>query len=287
MKSAKEALGLDARGPTYNCRFRAIEHPIPDMLFQAFGKNVDFIKAAKGLISRALIRHREQEFMDTFMVPGVWSFDYTGSAKPDDRKKEFVYWDHYLDSNPVRDIERAMLDIKMTSGMTPNTMVVSPAILDMLLCHPIVKKYRKYTQDPDQLVTKTFLEILFKLRIVVAWANITDGETASWLFDNRVWIGYINQAKSMLEPSAGYTLVPENEAWNGNVIRFETHRDPVRHVVYAQGFMLYDQVMVSEDLGALLYNVCDEPAKAEPKPAPAKRPESVIEEEPDAGIMLL
>ncbi len=111
-----------------------------------------------------------------------------------------------------KDIDTAKTTIEGNSGVTPNTIVIPPAIARTLKRQPEIRELRKETNS-ELLVNGDLPPVLWNLRVVIPGA-IEDQQkyaagTASlakiW-DDNSVWIGYVNPNPGLRSVCFGVTF---------------------------------------------------------------------------------
>lgn len=245
--------------PTYSCQFRAFEYPLRWDIARNADAVVNLDRAAAEFVTRTLVLGREVEWANTFFKTGVWGTDLEGTSDPNpDPTINFVYWDDYINSNPLQDVTNAILIVKKKTGFTPNTCIVSEQVYQKLRIHPVIKEMYKYVQVP--VVTPDMLANVFGLKKMYIGSAIQaindEGEPfeGEWVFGNNAWIGYVPDSPSLMMPASGYTF-SFTGLGGGYQVAMQRIPDLRMMVDYIQGFMCYDQKVVGPDLGVFFSNV--------------------------------
>lgn len=220
--------GLD-RG-NYAVSEYALEHFVDDRQRQAVNIaaiNLD-MNATRLLTSKAAIR-RDRLWATTFFKTGVWGTDYTGVAAAP-TGNQFLQWNQ-AGANPTQVVLRAKTAVALSTGKTPNTMVVGMNVHNWLLQSPYILDLIKYTSRG--IITNELLAQLFgveQYRVAQAVYNTAqekvtpDALNMQFIVDaNSAWLGYVERTPSMDSPTAianfvWTNLVPNGNNGNGGVI---------------------------------------------------------------------
>ena len=143
----------------------------------------------------------------------VWDTDLTGvSGAPG--AGEFQQWNE-SGSTPIEDISAQMIAVKEATGFMPNTLVLAPAVWNVLKNHAQFTDRIKFTQlgivSVDLIAAVLDLE-----RVLVGWAiqnTAIEGatETNSFILSAQsALLVYSAPSPGLLTPSGGYTF-----AWSG------------------------------------------------------------------------
>lgn len=214
-------------------------------------------QAATRFVTDAITISEDVRFAETFMpdAGNVWTYEVSGDATPS--TGEFLFWDD-ADSTPVNDVKTAAIAIaKATGGRRPNTMVVPPAVHQVLTEHPGVIGRFQYSQAG--IVGEPELARLFGVQnYVVAWSVVNGAKEGAadaldFTLGENVLLAYFN-------PTAG----PENQtagslfSWTGidgpgtdMGVRVDRYRIPEKHVFRIEGFDAVDMKVTDAAAGAL------------------------------------
>lgn len=247
----------------------ALEHYIDDR--QRSAVNISAINldmnATRLLTSKAAIR-RDRLWATTFFKTGVWSVDYTGAASAP-TGNQFLQFNQ-AGANPTAVILRAKTGMALSTGKTPNTMVVGANVHNWLLQSPYILDLIKYSQRG--VITNDLLAQLFgveQYRVAQAVYNSAqekvtpDAVNMQWIVDaNSVWLGYIERTPSMDAPTAianfvWTNLVPNGNNGNGGVI--SRGRDGRAYSDFFHIRDANDFQAVAPDLGVFLSNAVSGP----------------------------
>jgi len=131
-------------------------------------------------------------------------------------------------SDPLTDIETAMVTVAKAIGREPNTGVIGRGLWRYLKNHPDVVDRMKYGGAPANpaFVTMEGVASLVGLEKLVKSVAVQDtgpeGGTASidFIGGTHMWIGYVSPGPALMTPSAGYTFTYKNR----QVSRFREDR---------------------------------------------------------------
>lgn len=115
-------------------------------------------------------------------------------------------WDDYANSDPISDVEAAKEAVRSSTGVYPNVIEISAAVMSKLKRHP--KILALLSDNERGIVTADILASLFEIDKVIIGKAIAfddqDGSIDVWGKD--VVLAYVPQvATTMEEPSFGYT----------------------------------------------------------------------------------
>lgn len=248
--------------PSYFCDKWAFHVDVDDDTRQNADDPIDLDRDATQFITQQLLLRREKLFVAKYMAPGVWGglqmTNSSGVLVPTDFTPS-VLWSSD-NSNPMNDVAILKTNIKRTTALTPNTLVVSHAINERLKEHPLVLDRIKYTQTA--VVSEDLLARLFgvdKYLVASAVENLSqEGQTAQYDFITKdmFLLTYAAPQPGILKPSSGYIF-----SWSGLFgasafgSRIKTIRMDMLEADRVEGEMAFDMHMVSADLGVLGVNV--------------------------------
>lgn len=254
-------VGWNVTTDSYFCHVYGVHKDIDDQLRSNADSNFNLDRDATRFITNQLLLKRDQDWVRAYFTDGVWDSDKTGvdSGPTGD---EFQRWNE-AGSDPISDVTEAVIDLRESTGVAPNTLVLGPRVLQALRHHPDILDRIKYTQRG--LVTEDLLSSLFGVnRILVTWATeVTnaaprkqdpddqdDDAEYGFMTGNHALLVYANESPSLMTPSAGYTFT-----WNGYLngnnrgIRVKRFRQENIASDRVEAEMTYDMRVVSPDTG--------------------------------------
>lgn len=268
--AAKRAPATEAAGsgfhidntPSYFCDKWAHRMDVDDDTRQNADDPIDLDRDATQFITQNLLLRREKLFVARYMSEGVWGglqmTNSSGIQVATDFTPSILWSDD--NSNPMNDVAILKTEIKRTTALQPNVMVVSHAINERLKEHPLVLDRIKYTQTA--VVGEELLARLFgvdKYLVASAVENSSqEGQTAQYDFitKDKILLVYAAPAPGILKPSAGYVF-----SWSGLYgasafgSRIKQYRMEHLAADRIEGEMAFDMHMVSSDLGVLGTNL--------------------------------
>jgi hypothetical protein len=274
----RRAPGTESAGGGY----RETEAPLYNCYVTAFHKDLDEQTEAELIangnpnpratdtryVTRQLLMRRELDFHDSYMTTGVWGADWQGVATPS-AATDFDYWNDSA-STPIDIVAEIVDDIIAATGMVPNTMLMSRRVRRALRRNAqIISEAHAIAQRTGEpLPTDALLADLFEIpNIIVSngYYNTAAEDTAMTktivpIFNNMVWIGYVEPTADLEMPSAGRIFTWDgynngDSGFDGNGV-YEIPM-PTTKSVRIEGELAYDMRVVAPELGVLLSTVLD------------------------------
>lgn len=255
-------VGWNVDTDTYFCHVFGVHKDIDDQLRANADSVFSLDRDATKFVTNQLLLHRDQDWVTKFFTTGVWDTDRAGVASGP-TGTQFLQWDQ-AGSDPIGDVTTGVIEIRESTGMGANTLVLSPYVLHALRHHADILDRIKYTQRG--IITEELLASLFGVdKILVAWASETDANRTqdpstaddaanySFIAGRHALLVYANSSPSLLTPTGGYTFT-----WNGylggndrgiRVKRFRQERIASDRI---EGEMTYDQRVIATDVGLFL-----------------------------------
>lgn len=223
------------------------------------------------LVTRALLLAAEQEFVNKFMVPGVWSTDLTGVAATP-TADQFVQWDDAA-STPIADVGKLRLRMMLAGKRKPNKGLMTLDVYETLKNHPDVVERIVSTgsnNDPAR-VQMNAVAALFELDEILIMQTVVntaiegvedaDGNpptTDAFMAEKMFMLAYVPNVATLMSPVAGVTFLQSNYIPMGvdggpSVRRYR--ENPAKKGEYIEAEYAKDQKVVAPDLGALMTNV--------------------------------
>lgn len=235
-----------------------VHEDIDDQVRANTDSPLDADRDASILVTQNMLLKRDILWASTYFTTGVWGTDITG-VNSGATGNQVNRWDK-AGSDPTNDVTTWALAIEEETGFTPNTLVIGPHVLKVLMNHTLILDRIKYTQRG--IVTLDLLAALFGVdRILVARAvqnTAVEGATnaMSFIFGKHALLCYSNPNPSIMQPSAGYTF-----SWKGyhgastlglRIKRFR-HEPTASDRIEAE--MAFDFQVIGSDLGVFFNGV--------------------------------
>lgn len=243
--------------PTYNCRLFGFHKDIADPIRANSDKPIDMDRDAVLFVGQKLLIRREKFFAENYLTASKWAIDYEGGASGS--SPDFVQWDDYENSHPLRDVSRWYRKIANLTGYRPNRFVLSPDVYGALCNHPDVLDRVKYTQKG--IITEDLLAAMFGVeRVLVAWGVVNSAakgaeDSTAFIATNKALLVYSAPEPSIMLPSGGYTFgwrgLLGGEALGARIKKFRMDELDSDRV---EGEMATDMKMVAPDLGVFAYD---------------------------------
>lgn len=216
-ESAGGGYGMDTPG-TFYCDNVAFHKDIPDDDRMSADPVFDIEADAAEYSAEKIKIYREVDWATKYFTTGKWSTELQGQTTGvgDD---EFLCWDED-DSHPVTDIRSAKTLVKLLTGRTPNTLVVSEKVHNALAEHADVTDKYKYTQKA--IITPQLLAGVFEVdKYLIASAvyeTADEGLDSSLAFicgQYDALLVYAAPRPGKRTPSGGYTFRWNRPMFNG------------------------------------------------------------------------
>lgn len=205
--------------------------------------------AVQWLTQKALLR-QEMDWVSKYFTPGVWGTDSTPAN----------LWSDATLSTPLQDIDAAKRIIKLSTGFTPNTLVLGYDVFDQLKNHPDLVDRFKYTTSDS--LTLNLIGSLFGIpRVLIASAVLAtnnEGGTPTYDFTHgkHALLCYAALSPSLETPSAGYTFtwrgISQGLGADTGITRIDM---PLKKSTRIEIEAAWDNKVVAPDLGFLFENV--------------------------------
>lgn len=206
-------------------------------------------------LGRAALINREVNWATDFFTTGVWTTDLTGVAAAPGAG-QFLQWND-ANSTPLETIRAAKLTIQLSTGYTPNKLIIGTQVWNSLVDHVDIMERIKFSSSNSApaMVTKEAVAALLELDEILVMDSIQNtaiegaAATNAFIGGKKALLLYSPQSPGLLTPSAGYTF-----AWRGymggtqpaEITRFRMeHLKSDRVEIEAA----YDQKKIAADLG--------------------------------------
>lgn len=238
---------------SYNTKTWAFHKDVPWDVRANADAGIDLDRDATEFVTQRLLLRRERDWASKFFTSGVWGTTITGVASSPSTN-QVIQWSNYASSDPAGDIDTAKRTIKITTGLTPNTLVLGYDTFVKLKRHTAIKDQYKYVNSDT--VTADMLAKVFEVdRVLVCggvYATNNEGETAAYSFiqGKGALLTYVAPRPSLLSPSAGYVFQWKGISQGaGQTVAVQTF--PIRElkVDRVEAEMAFDNKLVATDLG--------------------------------------
>lgn len=223
---------------------------------------------ATELVTRALLLSKEQDFVNTFLVSGVWTTERVGVAGTP-TAVQFLKWSDAA-SDPIRDMGNLQVEMIRVGKRKPNKMLMTLDVWNVLRNHPDILERIKYTgsnNDPAKINMRA-VAALFEVDSIeimqtvvnvalegVENANGFPPTTDVFMAANTVLYAYVNRSTGLMSPTAGITFLHNRyiqQGLNGGPVVRRYPGVEGKKGEYIEAEMSLDKRVVAPDLGALL-----------------------------------
>ena len=265
------SIGYRVTKKNYSCGENALRTFISDRRRANTDSQRMLDQEAAILVTNALLLDKEQEFVNAFMTPGLWSTDWTGSATPTGTE-QFLKWSD-MASDPVRDMNNLQVELIRKGKRKPNKMLMTLDVWNVLRNHPDILERIKYTgsnNDPAKINLRAVAalfevdEILIMQTVVnIALEGVEDADGLPPTIDefmaaNTVLYAYVTAQGGLMSPTAGlqffHSRYIQHGLNGGPAIRRYSGVEGKKGE-YIEAEMSMDRRAVAPDLGALLTSV--------------------------------
>jgi hypothetical protein len=221
---------------------------------------VQLERANTELLLHQMLIEKEVDWASKYFAGSVWGTEYTGVASSPDTD-EVIQWSDQTSGDPIGDIRQAKTDMMESTGLMPNTMVVSQRVLDALVDHPDIVDRIKYSggvgnQNPavtsEQALSQLFaIPRILVMRAIQNTAAEGDTNVHSFIGGKSALLTYVAPTPGLMTPSAGYTFTWSGYQGASNEFGISVERRE-RDLIKAteiESEMAYVHKLVSSDLG--------------------------------------
>ena len=253
-------VGFELETASYFADVWAVKHGIPDQIAANADAVLNLETAAAELVTHKMLIRREKDWAANYFTTGVWGTNYTGVASSPGTG-DLVQWSDETSGDPIGDIRTAKTDIMESTGLMPNTMVMSQRVLDALVDHPDIVDRIKYSggvgnQNPavtsEQALSQLFgIPRILVMRGVENTAAEGDTNVHSFIGGKNALLTHSAPTPGVMTPSAGYTFSWQGYLGQSNEFGMATkrrYRDELE-TTEIEGAMAFDHKLVAADLG--------------------------------------
>lgn len=246
----------------YYCRKYAYHYDITEEERINYDKPLDVERDTVEWLGHKMLLKREVDFATKFFKTGVWKTDTNKTADK---------WSSQS-SDPVKDVNDAMLQMAEATALKPNFAIMSPDVFYALKNHEGIMDRIKYTQKG--IITLDLIASLFELeKIYVPWAvynteaqapkmtDPADSETLidmNFIYKGSMLLGYRAPRASLKQATAGYifawTGLEGASAFGNRMVRIKMDQLGLGTERFEME-MAYDMKAISKDCGHFFYNL--------------------------------
>lgn len=233
---------------SYRVDVFAVHHDIADQTRANADSQLALDSNATELVTRHLLIKKEEDWITTFFQSGVWANSVTPAA----------LWSDYATSDPIGDIELAMMTMAETTGYKPNTLIMGPEVWSKLKNHPDYLARISVTQPRinNPMLVTSLVDGLENVYIPWGVKN-TSPEPIAGVYDffygNDALLLYVEPSLGLNGISAGATF--SWTGFQGDGIRVKRFRMEEIEAERIEGQMAYDMKVIATDLGYFFNNV--------------------------------
>jgi len=246
---------------TYATQLVGKRHLLPDGVARNADVAVrDMLKGDNYLLNNMRIR-RERALWRLLTEADT----YPGGAAGDHWFPAAAAWD-ISTTDPKVDIDAAVRQVELASGVVPNTMLCPPTTYDILTRNGEVKDLIRYQRGDLYLRTGSIGDVIFNLRLIKAgamfdaaapleaasigfiWENAASDAGADW-----AWIGYVDPVPGLWTATMFAQFI-----WNMNNVapgmmgRLRVYRDEAREGEWHEFRTDYQMKTVNNRAGAVI-----------------------------------
>lgn len=229
---------------SYFCDVYAMHKDIDDQTRANADSQIRLDATSVEFVTQHLLQRREQAWVSQFFATGVWTTDVTPVNK----------WDDYANGDPIADLRLAIMVMAETTGMKPNTLVLSPEVWNKIQDHPDLLERIKFTERG--IVGTELLSSLIGIdKTYIPWAiknTAAEGVTAvyDFIYPKGALLLYVPKSPGLDVVSAGYTFLWSGFIGSGdNGIRMKRFRMEQIASERIEGEEALDQKVISPELG--------------------------------------
>lgn len=199
--SGTKRIAFGYLGKPYALLNEALEAPVPREYLRDANlvPGIDLATRATNLVMKVLLRAKEEEQAALALNAANYDANHKIALAGTDKWSDPA-------SDPISQVEDYKEAVRASTGVYPNTLLLSAQAFRAMKTNPKIKEQFKYT-TPDA-ITADMLKALFELdRVAVGkGVNATDAGVFSDIWGNNAVLAYVPLTPSGLEePSFGYT----------------------------------------------------------------------------------
>lgn len=215
-----EVIDLNVSTDSYFCEVYALGMEFTEQMLGNVDNQLNVRLAGSTMLATRMRLKREQDWINTYFAPGVWTTEYTGvTATPN--ATQFIQWNDYINATPIQNLTRARTALFLASGgaasYTDIVAVMTQDVFDVLVNHPdiLARLNGGSTVTNTALVTQQKLaEVLGVNEILVPRAiqnTAKEGlpDAHSFMATKRFALFSRPKSPGIMVPASGY-----NFTWN-------------------------------------------------------------------------
>jgi len=266
----KRADGTESQGTDLNVSRKnyfasvwALHHDIGDQIRANASSTFSLDSDVTRFLTTQYLINKEANFANTYFKTGVWGTDYVGVASGATGLQR-VQWSDYTASDPIADVQKAIIRQNLLTGQKPNKLVVGMDVDYVLKNHPDIVDRVKYggTNASPSMVNDAAIASVFGVdEYLVSNASFNTAEDGA-AENNQFFIGknallvYAPNAPGLMTPSGGYTFVWTSYTGTSNGgAQISKMRRPLAKADRIEAEAAYSQEVVAADMGAYFSNI--------------------------------
>lgn len=235
---------------TYTAKVYAFHKDVDDDTRENADAPLDLEADATRYCTRKILLKAETDWQSAFFGTGVWGTDRSGVASGP-TGTQYLQFDQ-SGSDPIGEITGSGIDVEAATGYMPNFIVSQARVTNAIKNNADVIDRIKYTETgivTDALLAAVMdVDAFFTASAVQNSAAEEATDSVDFIMGKGLLLGYRAPSASLLEPSAGYTMVWTGMA--GSVQGFQTRTMRMDHLnadrIEVQG--AWDQKAVATDV---------------------------------------
>lgn len=261
--SESAGIGYKVATDTYRTDVFALHMDIPDEVRANEDSPLNSDRTATETLTALAMIRREKSFASAFLTTGLWTRDVQGVASGAS-SSQVNQWST-AGATPVADMIRERKNMKQSTGVFPNTMVVGQEVDDALQTCPDILDRIKYIGTPGApaQVSPAILSSLFKMRYIVGSAVedtsndlLTESNSMSYIVGKKILLGYVAPSAGVMKPMAAMTFSWRGLTGTTNMgSRMRKFRMEGNSADRVEIDMAFGHKIIAPDLATLLYDV--------------------------------
>lgn len=204
---------------SYSCDVWALHKDVDDQIRANTDNPLSPDRDATIFLSQKALIRRENIWVTSYFSPGIWTGNAAGASSSDASFSNAVNLQHWdtAGSTPIQDVRKAKTQMRLNSGgFTPNVLVFSRPVFDILLDHPDFIDRVKYGQTAgpgmmnpamaNRVIIAQILEVedVYVIDAVYNTANEGLAEANAFIGGLDAALYYRPKQAGLMTPSAGY-----------------------------------------------------------------------------------
>ncbi len=242
---------------TYFAKNWAIGKATPDEVLQNADEVYDMDMAGMEWVTDQINLALEYQVAAVAMLYTSWTSYVTGTT-------DFVKWDDYSASEPIKDIRKGIRTVHQLGVPRPNVVVMGEIVWDRLADNPDFLDRIKGAASAGNpaIVTKQLMASVLEVEEVVVGdaIRVSSGEaytdTLTPIMDDDLLVLYRPPTPARMKPAGGYTFY-WRPMTGGAPIYIRRYREEAERQTVIEAHSYFDPKVTSADAGYFFVDACD------------------------------